>query len=79
MAGPDRGGRSRGAADVSTEQERRWYRHNPNGADAVAAATKATGAARERTAEYLLVTRLEQLREQGCRPGRDDRQDRRFV
>ncbi len=40
---------------------------NPNGADAVAAATKATkaaDAARERTAEYLLATRLEQLREQ---------------
>ncbi|MGW2890551.1 hypothetical protein ACWDDN_35645 [Streptomyces griseoruber] len=45
-----------------TEQNRRWFRANPNGADAVAAATKATDAARERTAEYLLATRLEQLR-----------------
>ncbi|GGN41192.1 hypothetical protein [Streptomyces fuscichromogenes] len=45
-----------------TEQKRRWFRHNPNGADAIAAATKAADAARERTAEYLLATRLEQLR-----------------
>ncbi|MFF9409907.1 hypothetical protein ACF1B0_30940 [Streptomyces anandii] len=45
-----------------TEQNRRWFRANPNGADAVAAATKAADAARERTAEYLLATRLEQLR-----------------
>ncbi|MFJ1803994.1 hypothetical protein [Streptomyces sp. NPDC088180] len=47
-----------------TEQERRWFRHNPNGADAVAAATKAADTARERAAEYLLATRLKQLREQ---------------
>ncbi|MFH9697462.1 hypothetical protein [Streptomyces globisporus] len=47
-----------------TEQNRRWFRHNPNGADAIAAATKAADTARERTAEYLLTTRLEQLREQ---------------
>ncbi|MGW4840032.1 hypothetical protein [Streptomyces globisporus] len=46
-----------------TEQNRRWFRHNPNGADAIAAATKAADTARERTAEYLLTTRLEQLRE----------------
>ncbi|MFJ3402164.1 hypothetical protein ACIPM5_34795 [Streptomyces microflavus] len=46
------------------EQGRRWYRHNPNGADAIAAATKAADTARERTAEYLLATRLKQLREQ---------------
>lgn len=46
-----------------TEQGRRWYKHNPNGADAVAAATRAADAARERTAQYLLATRLEQLRE----------------
>ncbi|MFJ3043863.1 hypothetical protein [Streptomyces tendae] len=45
-----------------TEQNRRWFRKNPNGADAVAAATKAADAARERVAEYLLATRLEQLR-----------------
>ncbi|MEV0694855.1 hypothetical protein [Streptomyces sp. NPDC050388] len=47
-----------------TEQNRRWFQHNPHGADAIAAATKAADAARERTAEYLLATRLEQLREQ---------------
>lgn len=45
-----------------TEQNRRWYKHNPNGADAVAAAMKAANVARERTAEYLLAVRLEQLR-----------------
>jgi hypothetical protein len=45
-----------------TEQNRRWFRKNPTGADAVAAATKAADAARERVAEYLLATRLEQLR-----------------
>ncbi|MGP3635587.1 hypothetical protein ACTU45_19840 [Streptomyces sp. 24-1644] len=49
-----------------TEQGRRWFRHNPNGADAVAAATKAAGTARERAAEYLLATRLKQLREQAA-------------
>ncbi|MEU6175832.1 hypothetical protein ABZ832_28480 [Streptantibioticus parmotrematis] len=47
-----------------TEQGRRWYRHNPTGADAVAAATKAAEAARAHTAEYLLAKRVEQLREQ---------------
>ncbi|WP_257139451.1 hypothetical protein OG333_38130 (plasmid) [Streptomyces anulatus] len=47
-----------------TEQGRRWFRHNPNGADAIAAATKAAGTARERAAVYLLTTRLKQLREQ---------------
>ncbi|MEU3050365.1 hypothetical protein ABZ705_28325 [Streptomyces sp. NPDC006984] len=46
------------------EQGRHWYRHNPNGADAVAAATEKAEAARERTAEHLLAVRLEQLREQ---------------
>jgi hypothetical protein len=50
----------------ATEQNRRWFRANPNGADAIAAATKAADAARERTAQYLLVTRLEQLREQAA-------------
>ncbi|MGW3563547.1 hypothetical protein ACWDSL_06540 [Streptomyces sp. NPDC000941] len=48
----------------ATEQNRRWFRANPNGADAVAAATKAADTARERTAQYLLKARLEQLREQ---------------
>ncbi|QTA36795.1 hypothetical protein [Streptomyces sp. CA-256286] len=47
-----------------TERGRRWYRHNPHGADAIAAATKAADTARERAAEYLLTTRLKQLREQ---------------
>ncbi|WP_328380794.1 hypothetical protein OHB13_38225 (plasmid) [Streptomyces sp. NBC_00440] len=47
-----------------TEQGRRWFQHNPNGADAIAAATKVADAARERTAQYLLATRLGQLREQ---------------
>nr|WP_239085330.1 hypothetical protein [Streptomyces halstedii] len=47
-----------------TEQGRHWFKHNPTGADAVAAATKAADTARERTAECLLAARLEQLREQ---------------
>ncbi|MGJ5899273.1 hypothetical protein ACSCBZ_46155 [Streptomyces niveiscabiei] len=46
-----------------TEQGRHWFKHNPNGADAIAAATRAADTARERVAEYLLTTRLEQLRE----------------
>ncbi|MET8168844.1 hypothetical protein ABZT34_32110 [Streptomyces sp. NPDC005329] len=46
------------------EQGRPWFQHHPNGADAIAAATKAADAARERTAQYLLAKRLEQLREQ---------------
>ncbi|MGW7620758.1 hypothetical protein ACWGLG_33975 [Streptomyces antimycoticus] len=50
-----------------TEQKRRWFRANPNGADAVAAATKAADTARERTAQYLLAMRLEQLHEQTAR------------
>ncbi|MDJ0465979.1 hypothetical protein [Streptomyces sp. H27-C3] len=49
-----------------TEQNRRWFQHNPNGADAVAAATKAADTARERAVEYLLATRLKQLREQAA-------------
>ncbi|MFE1519582.1 hypothetical protein ACFW9I_22630 [[Kitasatospora] papulosa] len=49
-----------------TEQGRRWFRHNPTGADAVAAVTKAADTARERTAEYLLTTRLKQLHEQAA-------------
>jgi hypothetical protein len=47
-----------------TEQGRPWFKHNPAGADAIAAATKAADTARERTAECLLAARLEQLREQ---------------
>ncbi|WJY43237.1 hypothetical protein QT196_38920 (plasmid) [Streptomyces sp. P9-2B-2] len=50
----------------ATEQNRRWHKHNPNGADAIAAATKAADAARERTAQYLLAERLEQLRVQAA-------------
>jgi hypothetical protein len=49
-----------------TEQGRPWFRRNPNGADAVAAATEKAEAARERTAEHLLAVRLEQLREQAA-------------
>ncbi|MFZ3491680.1 hypothetical protein ACODT5_00305 [Streptomyces sp. 5.8] len=47
-----------------TEQGRHWFKHNPNGADARAAAAKAADEARERVAEHLLAARLEQLREQ---------------
>ncbi|MFJ5611075.1 hypothetical protein ACIQCJ_17010 [Streptomyces sp. NPDC093221] len=50
----------------ATEQRRRWFRANPNGADALAAAAKAADAARERTAQFLLNERLEQLREQSA-------------
>ncbi|MET9535576.1 hypothetical protein ABZY02_34340 [Streptomyces sp. NPDC006649] len=50
----------------ATEQGRRWFRSNPNGADAIAAAAKAADTARERTAQYLLATRLEQLRDQAA-------------
>ncbi|PJM98565.1 hypothetical protein CG740_34510 [Streptomyces sp. CB01201] len=49
-----------------TEQGRRWFRHNPSGADAIAAATKAADTARERAAECLLATRLGRLREQAA-------------
>ncbi|MFD6465677.1 hypothetical protein [Streptomyces goshikiensis] len=53
------------------EQVRPWFQRNPTGADAVAAATKAADAARERVAEYLLAARLEQLRERAAaRTGR---------
>ncbi|MCC9707292.1 hypothetical protein E4N62_19635 [Streptomyces sp. MNU76] len=48
------------------EQGRPWFQHHPNGADAIAAATKASDRARERTARYLLAKRLEQLREQAA-------------
>ncbi|MEW2134636.1 hypothetical protein [Streptomyces sp. NPDC005435] len=50
-----------------TEQGRHWFKHNPHGADAIAAATRAADTARERVAEYLLATRLEQLRELAAR------------
>ncbi|WP_395100678.1 hypothetical protein [Streptomyces noursei] len=54
-----------------SEQGRPWFRHNPAGADAVAAATKAADTARGRVAEYLLAARLEQLRERtAARPER---------
>lgn len=46
-----------------TEQSRRWFRVNPDGVDAVAAAAKAACATRKRAAEYLLTVRLEQPRE----------------
>ncbi|MFI0263958.1 hypothetical protein ACH4OW_33645 [Streptomyces sp. NPDC017056] len=54
-----------------SEQGRPWFRHQPTGADAVAAATKAAGTARERVAEYLLAERMEQLHERSAaRPER---------
>ncbi|WP_392900778.1 hypothetical protein [Streptomyces sp. LN699] len=46
------------------ERGRPWFRKHPTGADAVAAATKAADAARERVGEHLLAARLKQLREQ---------------
>ncbi|MFD5786714.1 hypothetical protein ACFWH1_08755 [Streptomyces sp. NPDC127037] len=49
-----------------SEQGRPWFQHNPTGADAVAAATKAADTARKRVAEYLLAARLEQLRERSA-------------
>ncbi|WP_237492905.1 hypothetical protein [Streptomyces sp. YIM 132580] len=52
------------ALGMSVTENRRWFCHKPNSADAIAAAAKAANIARERTAEYLLATRLEQLREQ---------------
>ncbi|WP_202437367.1 hypothetical protein [Streptomyces sp. SID5910] len=48
------------------EQRRPRFRHNPTGTDAVATATKAADTARERTVEYLLTVRLEQLCEQAA-------------
>ncbi|WPO76261.1 hypothetical protein [Streptomyces sp. KN37] len=51
-----------------TEQHRPWFQYHPNGANAVAAAVKAADTARERVAEHLLTTRLEQLREQAAPP-----------
>ncbi|WP_424864007.1 hypothetical protein [Streptomyces sp. MMS24-I29] len=56
----------------ATEQGRYWFQHNPNGADAIAAATNAATAARERTAEHLLATRLEQLRKQAAARAEQD-------
>ncbi|MFF0386886.1 hypothetical protein [Streptomyces sp. NPDC004286] len=54
-----------------SEQGRPWFQHHPTCADAVAAATKAADAARDRVGEYLLAARLEQLREQSAaRPER---------
>ncbi|MFF0714042.1 hypothetical protein ACWEVM_22015 [Streptomyces bauhiniae] len=44
------------------------FQHSPHGAEAVAAATKAADAARERTAQHLLAERLEKLREQTAVP-----------
>ncbi|MEU2560973.1 hypothetical protein ABZ626_16810 [Streptomyces longispororuber] len=55
-----------GQRAYKTEQGRRWYKHDPSGADAVAAATKTAVTARKRTAQHLLATRLAQLREQAA-------------
>ncbi|WP_274919465.1 hypothetical protein [Streptomyces sp. WZ-12] len=49
-----------------SEQGRPWFRNNPGGADAVAAATRAANTARERVAEYLLAARLKQLHERSA-------------
>ncbi|MFG2227925.1 hypothetical protein [Streptomyces sp. NPDC048644] len=46
----------------ATEKGRRLHRRNPDGPIATAAAEKAAHVARERTAQHLLATRLEQLR-----------------
>ncbi|WP_172387205.1 hypothetical protein [Streptomyces sp. MNP-20] len=46
-----------------TEQGRRWFQHNPNGAGAVVAATRAADTARQYAAKCMLATRLEQLSE----------------
>jgi hypothetical protein len=54
------------AKAYATEQRRRWYRANPHGADARAAAAHAAHEARERTAQSLLNQRLEQLRDQSA-------------
>ncbi|MFE2838490.1 hypothetical protein ACFXI6_47270 [Streptomyces mirabilis] len=54
----------------TTEQNRRCFRANPADEYAVAAATKAADTARERTPQYLLTVRLEQLRDQPA--GRTD-------
>ncbi|MFK3734688.1 hypothetical protein ACI2LJ_30990 [Streptomyces sp. NPDC088090] len=50
----------------AAEQGRHWHRHNPSGADAVAASSQAADAARSRVAEHLLVGRLEHLRRPGA-------------
>ncbi len=75
---PSRSSSSQGPRRAADERPARngwpsrpWFRHNPTGADAVAAAAKAAGTARERVAEYLLAARLEQLHERSAaRPGR---------
>ncbi|MFF3275953.1 hypothetical protein ACFYWU_34190 [Streptomyces chrestomyceticus] len=68
--GPGKGG-ARTRRAFRSEQRRPWFRHNPTGADAVAATTKAACTARERVAEYLLAARLEQRHERSAaRPER---------
>ncbi|WP_405676350.1 hypothetical protein OG239_41570 [Streptomyces sp. NBC_00868] len=63
MLGRTEGAEAGARRAYKTEQGRHWFKHNPNGADAIAAATKAADTARERVAEYLLTARMEQLRE----------------
>ncbi|MFE4336814.1 hypothetical protein ACFRQM_48065 [Streptomyces sp. NPDC056831] len=48
----------------ATEQSRRWFMADPDGADALAAAECAAQEARNRTAERLLATREKQPREE---------------
>lgn len=56
------------ACAFKTEQARHWFMRNLHGADAIAASAKTADMARERVAEYLLATWLEQLRELASRP-----------
>ncbi|WP_426501633.1 hypothetical protein [Streptomyces sp. D54] len=53
-----------------TEQGRRWFRHNPNGADAIAAATKAADTARERAANAAEAAARADRRPDRTGPGR---------
>lgn len=64
MLGRTEGAEAEARRAYATERNRRWFRANPTGADAIAAATKAADTAWERTAQHLLTVRLEQLREQ---------------
>lgn len=65
-AWPDPGSRSRGTAGVRDRAEPPLAQAQSERLGRLAAATKAADAARERTAQYLLAERLEQLREQAA-------------
>ncbi|MDX3342735.1 hypothetical protein V5N34_31950 [Streptomyces baarnensis] len=66
VAEPDRGGQRGGPPGFREREGRRWFRHYPHGADAVAAAATAADTARERTAQHLLAVCLRQLRQQSA-------------